>query len=138
MILVIQTNVTGQLSVWLVQAGRIVQQEHRSVEWHGSDQALPLIDRIFRRAKITVTDVRGLIVVRGPGSFTAVRIGLIIANTVSQLLRLPVHGVVKGKTLSDKEVLALARVRGKKNARILPWYGKAPNITRPRQVKAKR
>ena len=47
----------------------------------------------------------GIIVVRGPGSFTAVRTGIIIANTLAKLNSIPIRGIVVSHLLTTPEVL---------------------------------
>ncbi len=137
--LVIQTNVAGRLLFWLVAKGSIQAKLSKIVQWHGSDVALQAIDTMLKKNKKTLS---GIVVVRGPGSFTAVRTGLIIANTLASLLDLPVYGVVHTLTLTDSEVLKVVQQEGKRRTLIKPWYGKSPNITKSKkklpQARAKR
>ena len=142
MILVIQTTISGRISVWLVKARKILAEQTKTVEWHGSDQAVACVDRTLRSIKKTLADVTGSVVVRGPGSFTAVRTGIIIANTLSKALNVPVRGLVAKNPLSKINVLHQAAISGMKNSAVKPWYGKKPNISKPKlrrfQAKAKR
>lgn len=142
MILVLQTTVLGRISVWLVRDRRIIASRKVEIEWHGSDRALAVVDQTLRQKKKSVNDIKSIIIVRGPGSFTAVRTGLIIANTLGMLLRIPVRGIVVKHRLSNDEVLFQAAMAGKKNFLLRPWYGKSPNITLPKlkqsQARAKR
>lgn len=130
MILVLQTTVLGRISVWLVRDRKIIASRKIEVEWHGSDRALAVVDQTLRQKNKTVNDLKKIIVVRGPGSFTAVRTGLIIANTLGMILHIPVRGIVAKHQLSTDEVLYQADMVGKNNKLIRPWYGKSPNITR--------
>src|SRR5690349_8018522 len=80
--LVIQTNVSGRLLVWIVtHQGKVLMRGSKVIEWHGSEQMLALVDAVLRKKKKGLADVSGIVVVRGPGPFTAVRTGLVVANT---------------------------------------------------------
>lgn len=132
MILALQTNMPGRLRVWLFdRRGRVRQTVQRRVRWHGAEWALRLVDQALRLEKKTIGEVTGLMVVRGPGPFSAVRTGLIIANTISQLNRLPVLGLVRAHELLTQDLATRVGQLGKAQSPIIkPWYGRAPNITR--------
>lgn len=136
--LVVQTNIAGRISVWLIHGNQILARGQQQVVWHGADRALLLVDRVVRQARVRLVDLRGIVVVRGPGSFTAVRVGIIIGNTLGQLLAVPLYGIVRSHELTDSEALSVANMKAKRSTRLLPWYGKMPNITRPTQATAKR
>lgn len=44
---------------------------------------LPLIEKILKRAKLSISDIDQINVERGPGSFTGLRVGVSIANALS-------------------------------------------------------
>lgn len=142
MTLVLQTIVAGWIFVWLIEKKNILGTSRIAVEWHGSDRALAVVDQTLRQHKKSVQDIQKIIVVRGPGSFTAVRTGLIIANTLGMMLRIPIHGIVTKHQLDDAEVLQQATTAGVRGKIVKPWYGKSPNITKPKpkksQARAKR
>lgn len=133
MIVVIQTTVPGRLCVWLVHQGALRTFAHRRVQWHGSDKALALFVAMLDQAGIKLSKVQKFVVVRGPGSFTSVRVGLIIANTLGWLLAKPVRGIVARHELSSAEVLKAARLPAQRGVVVRPWYGKKPNITKPKK-----
>ena len=138
MILVLQTTIPGLISVWLVKDRIVFSSRSMAVKWHGSDRALVLVGRMLRSKNKTLGDVTSIVVVRGPGSFTAVRTGLIIANTLGMFMHIPIRGMVTKHRLTTDEVLRQAGMAGKQNTLIRPWYGKSPNITRapvPRPVR---
>ncbi|MEK7537513.1 MAG: hypothetical protein AAB619_00880 [Patescibacteria group bacterium] len=134
MTLVLQTNIAGRLAVWLVDGGRIIIARRKAIVWHSSDKALALVDRTIRQAKRSLREVHKIVVVRGPGPFTAVRTGLIIANTLGMLLKIPVRGVVTKHQLSNADVLRDVRVKAGLGKIVKPWYGKSPNISTPKNT----
>ncbi len=53
---------------------------------------LPLIDELLKTNKIGLTDLTEIIVHEGPGSYTGLRVGAAVANTLSYFLKIPVNG----------------------------------------------
>lgn len=53
---------------------------------------LPLAEELFREAGITVHELDEVVVVEGKESYTGVRVGFAIANTLGKLLGIPVNG----------------------------------------------
>ncbi|MBI5467415.1 MAG: hypothetical protein HY975_04365 [Candidatus Kerfeldbacteria bacterium] len=139
MTLVIQTNTQGRLHVWICDDhGHILGHRQRVVQWHGAEFALGLVDRLLIACSLKPRQVRRVLVVRGPGAFSAVRIGLVLANTFGYVLNIPVRGVTTEKKLSDKVIERLASQHAKFQKRsVRPWYGKEPNISQPKRRYAK-
>ncbi len=48
-----------------------------------------------------VKKIDGIIVVKGPGSFTAIRTGVLIANVLARILRVPLNGASAGMVLPE-------------------------------------
>lgn len=72
----------------------------------------------------------GLGVMRGPGSFTGLRIGMAVLNTLADALTIPIVGA-EG---DDWQAAALARLAAGENDRVvLPHYGSEAHITKPRK-----
>lgn len=61
-----------------------------------SEDLLPAIDKLLQSAAVTVHDLRAIAVHVGPGSYTGVRIGITVANTLAWLLDIPIIGFDKG------------------------------------------
>lgn len=133
MTVVVQTNIPGTLHLWLVPHRQSIRHLTQPIVWHGSDRLLAFLDRSLRRQKTSVHKITGLVVVRGPGPFTAVRTGLIVANTLGSLLNIPVRGVTSTNVLTDQRVSRLTYRLPAKFRTVRPVYGKAPNITRPKR-----
>ena len=75
-------------------------------------------------------DVTGLGVFKGPGSFTGLRIGITVMNSLAYANSLPVVGA----TGEDWQGEAIASLLGGVNDEIvLPEYGGEANITTPRK-----
>jgi tRNA threonylcarbamoyladenosine biosynthesis protein TsaB len=78
----------------------------------------------------TFNDISGVGVFVGPGSFTGLRIGLTVMNTLADASGVPIVGC-RGETWQQD---ALLRLENGENDRIaLPFYGSDANITTPRK-----
>lgn len=58
---------------------------------------LPLIDKILKQYKFTLDNIDFIQVNTGPGSFTGLRVGVAIANTLSFALLKPVNNKKLGE-----------------------------------------
>lgn len=57
-----------------------------------SHDLLPLIEEALRENNLTLTDISEISVHTGPGSFTGLRVGIAVANTLGLLLGVAVNG----------------------------------------------
>lgn len=64
-----------------------------------SQNTLPLIKKALRINKLSLKDISEIKVKTGPGSFTGLRVGIAIANSLAFLLKIPVNG----KKIGDLE-----------------------------------
>ena len=78
----------------------------------------------------TWRDISGIGVFKGPGSFTGLRIGLTVLNTLADAQDIPIVGAGGNEWWSE----AIARLENGENDRIvLPFYGSEAHITKPRK-----
>lgn len=57
-----------------------------------SQMVLPLIESLLNEHNLIFSDISEIWVHTGPGSFTGLRIGIAVANTLGLLLGIPVNG----------------------------------------------
>lgn len=67
-----------------------------------SSKALSLINEMFKKNNCFLNDLKKIIVVNGPGSFTGVRVGLTISKVLAWSLDIPII------TISSLEAMALS------------------------------
>jgi len=108
--------------------------EQFATEWQAERQLAKglhawLRDQLAEHGK-TWTDIDGIGVFRGPGSFTGLRIGLTVLNTLADSLAVP----IVGESGDNWHARALERLRAGQNDRIvLPYYDRDANITTQRK-----
>jgi tRNA A37 threonylcarbamoyladenosine modification protein TsaB len=136
MILIISTEKNTHFSVGLSDGQGISQYKTVRKKYQQSELLLVTIDLLLETSK-----VRGIVVVKGPGDFSALRIGVSTANGLSYAWQIPVVGVkLNEKMLALKEKQKLAEVlqlgqellsKYKPRSRVscvLPEYDQEPNI----------
>ena len=78
----------------------------------------------------TLGDISGIVVYKGPGSFTGLRIGMSVANALAYSMDVPIVAH-SGADWTGKGIDALQN--GQNENSITPEYGSAANITKPRK-----
>ena len=75
-------------------------------------------------------DIEGLVIYKGPGSFTGLRIVVTVANTLAYALEIPIVGTLGEHWLKS----GIERLLSQENDEvILPFYGAEPHITKPKK-----
>ena len=88
------------------------------------------IEDLLADNETTISKLNGIVVFRGPGSFTGLRIGLTICNTLAYSLSIPIVGRDdQGWVRHGIGQL----VQGKDDQQVLPLYGADPRITQPKK-----
>ena len=91
---------------------------------------LGFLEKELEFQETTWSDVTGLVVYQGPGSFTGLRIGLTVGNSLAYSNNWPIVGV----TGDDWRQAGVKRLEAGENDEIvLPEYGGEANITQPRK-----
>lgn len=91
---------------------------------------LQKITDLLARNDKSFKDLEGVVGFKGPGSFTGLRIGLTVANTLAYGLRVPVVGSDAEAWIQD----GIKRLMAGENEKIaLPDYGRPPHVTKPRK-----
>ncbi len=62
-----------------------------------AQMVLPMLEELLREHGLTVLDIDRINVHTGPGSYTGLRVGMSIANTLSQLLKVPINKLPLGQ-----------------------------------------
>ncbi len=108
--------------------------EKTDVEWR-ADRTLAkgllgyLNDQLEQRGQ-TWSDIAGIGVFAGPGSFTGLRIGLTVMNTIADAEGVPIVGA-QGEDWQDNALMRLND--GQDEHIVMPFYGGDAHITTPRK-----
>jgi tRNA threonylcarbamoyladenosine biosynthesis protein TsaB len=129
MILAIRTD-KPEAELYLYDTDKLID----SISWHAhrelSDTLLTKIDELLGANKITKSELSGAIVYQGPGSFTGLRIGITVANTLAYSLGIPITGA-EGEQWAN---LALDSLKSQSTSQVVvPEYGSEAHITKPRK-----
>jgi len=112
----------------LFEENKILRQMTEKARYRQSELLLIEIDNFLRKNKVSLDSLKGIIVVKGPGSFTGTRIGVATANALAFALDISILGIKKeGSSLKKLIKKYYKKVRSKNP--ILPIYSKSPNIT---------
>lgn len=88
------------------------------------------IESLLEKANKDWSGIGGVVVYRGPGSFTGLRIGLSVANALAYGNNLPIVSE-SGESWIDDGITRLAK--GDNETTALPEYGAEPHITQQKK-----
>lgn len=108
------------------QIDRLAWHAHREL----SDTVLIKIDELLNNNSLSKTDLKGIIIYQGPGSFTGLRIGISVANTLAYSLNIPIAAAA-GEAWIQKSLEAVAQKNQPEV--VVPEYGSDVHITQPRK-----
>ena len=94
-IIKIDTSYGKKAKVSLFQGKNLVDQAVL-VSRHKAQATLPLIEKLLNNNSISTGDLEKIYVREGPGSYTGLRVGAAIANTLSFLLDIPINDLKSG------------------------------------------
>ena len=90
------------ITLAILKEGKLLcMKEHTSERSH-SKKLIPLLDEVLKEANFTAKDLKEIIVINGPGSFTGVRLGVTVAKTLAYTLDIGV------KTISSIEAIGVS------------------------------
>ena len=132
MYLIIANAQTDKSILALGEQEKIIKKIEKKRTFHESENLLFLIDKLLKSKKIKPEKLNGIIVIIGPGSFTALHIACTIANSFAYANKTPLYGFKQ--TEYNKLEDLLIKVKSNKSQESLePFYGKEPNITKPKK-----
>lgn len=91
-ILAIDTS-NNVLGIGITINEQVVGEYITNVKGNHSVRAMPAIDQLMKDCGVKPKDLNKIVVAKGPGSYTGVRIGVTIAKTLAWTLKIPLVGV---------------------------------------------
>ncbi|QQR52613.1 tRNA (adenosine(37)-N6)-threonylcarbamoyltransferase complex dimerization subunit type 1 TsaB [bacterium] len=120
-------------SMWLLDAANNSAGDPQLIWDSGrnlSTELLSQLQSLLADHNLTLSDLSGLIVFSGPGSFTSLRIGHTVLNALADSLQIPIIGTTGDDWLSQG-LTKLPHTPASVPA--LPAYGSEAHITHPQK-----
>lgn len=119
-----------EAELYLIKEGEVKKsytwQAHRQL----SDTLLSTIEDFLKTNNLTLSSLESVVVYSGPGSFTGLRIGITVANTLAYALKIPIASGSNEDWLEK----ALRLVNNEVSPKVVvPEYGSEVHITKPRK-----
>ena len=130
MILALRTDSPTAELILATPDGTIIERESWLAERRLAHELLGKLESLLGRHDTSWKQLTGLVVFMGPGSFTGLRIGITVMNTIAYSERLPIVGTREDSWFENgTQRLQL----GENDQIVLPEYGAPAHITTPRK-----
>lgn len=106
----------------LAEDGNLVAEGFLHTTKTHSERIIPMLDQVLGATAWKLKDLDFIGVVRGPGSFTGIRIGIATAQGMAQVLELPLIGVLSLDALAWAGYGSSAEIVPILDARKNEWY----------------
>lgn len=114
------------------KSGKIHDQKNWQSQKNQSEELLTEIDNILLKNNLNKSELFGIIVNQGPGSYTGLRVGLSTANAIAFSLNIPILGVKNGANSAKIKKIVSSFDKGSQKSLILPVYKYPAKITKPK------
>ncbi len=129
MILAIRTD-SADAEIYLYNNGKEIDKSIWSSDRKLADELLINIQELLTRHNLGFNGLTGIVVFSGSGSFTGLRIGTTVANSISYAQDIPITDSEGDEWIQRGIIKLKGASRGKY---VLPQYGAEPNITYPKR-----
>lgn len=129
--MILAANTSGNITdLWLFSAaGETIAEQTWDSGRALADELLGRLEQFLQAHDTAFSDLTGLIIFSGPGSFTSLRIGHTVFNALADSLDIPVVGASGHDFLvAGRQQLADAQI----GVPALPHYGAEANVTLPK------
>ena len=130
MILILKTGTEDNLLELRGSDGEIKSSDIWPASKLLSEELPGKIEDALSSLSLSFGDISGIVVFKGPGSFTGLRIGITVVNAIADQVGVPIIG----ETGEDWVARGIERLKLSENDKIvLPEYGGEANITQPKK-----
>lgn len=100
-----------------------------------SEELPGIIEDALADLSLEYSDLTGIVGFSGPGSYTGLRIGITVINTIADQSNIPIIGISSQSSENNEWIgEGLAKLNaGQNDQLIMPEYGGEANITKPRK-----
>lgn len=135
MYLIINTAYKDKAWVALADEAGVASVVSVSPEGNGHMDPLVGTQKALKENGVTLESLKGIVVNSGPGTFSSLRSGIVVANTLSFGLGIPVVGIPMPDERPVVQTAALGIIevaKAKVEDIVSPEYGSEPNISQPK------
>lgn len=121
----------------LVKKGSAIGRVRPKFKQGKTADLLKPVHALLEKNNVLPNRLKGIAVLSGPGQFSFLRSGIIIANTFAWALGIPVVGVYGDELLTEQEFVGVGMKELSKAKKefvpVVPLYGREPNITKAKK-----
>ena len=133
MFLVIDTSNNAEFHIALLEKQACLLSKNIKAPFQQEELFLTTFDKMLLELNQKKTTIEAIGIVDGPGSFSSLRIGTTVANTLGWSLGIPLVSVHGDEFNNNDELykITLDRLSDTKNHKqaVMPEYGREPNIS---------
>lgn len=108
-------DTTGNyLNIAMYNDGKLVENVHKESPRSQSEHIIPLINELCEKNNYTANDIKAVVITKGPGSYTGVRIAMTVAKVLCSTKKIPLYTVSTLQAMSlgvEGKVCALIDAR---------------------------
>jgi tRNA threonylcarbamoyladenosine biosynthesis protein TsaB len=101
---------TQSLGVALLKDNEVLGEIVTNIAKNHSVRLMPAIEYLMKEVSLTPEQLNKIVVAKGPGSYTGVRIGLTTAKTLAWSLQIPIVGVSSLEALAYRGLLSTSLI----------------------------
>lgn len=121
-------TVLAEVALW--EDSNLITEEKWEAHRQLADTIHVKLADLLKSNSLKWSDIGGIVVFKGPGSFTGLRIGVSVANAIAYSLSIPIIAGM-GETWAKMAIKKL--LNGENDKISLPEYGGEANITLPKK-----
>lgn len=137
MTLFIDTSIAEEIRLGLFDNNKTVASGEKKIGYHYSEFLLTEIDALLKKVSLNLSELKSIVIVKGPGRFSALRTGVATANTLAWSLGIPIIGI--GHIEQDHYWENVTSILSEQNHNtqnfihaLTPEYGQEPSISQPK------
>jgi len=135
MFLVINTsdNKEFYLTLLRVEDGTMIDAVQQAAPFQQEEFFLKTLNHLLKKNNKQIDNITGIVLVDGQGSFSSLRIGATVANTLAWIINIPVTTIAVTDFSQPDELYKLvwaklSNISDPDNHFVNPRYGREPNI----------
>ncbi len=117
-----------EATFYIYEGNSLIGQKSWRADRELAKGLLAQLETFLAEYDLRFEDLSGLFIFKGPGSFTGLRIGMTVMNTLAYGLAIPIAGGIGEKWI---ELSIACLTDGGNDVSVQPYYGADPRITKP-------